>query len=74
MTLDKKEGQRQFLLVWSGLVVFFRVRHALHAVVPPLASLVTFSDLKVAAFELRDRDLLLNELEEELLLVTNAPP
>ena len=60
--------------MWSGLVVFFRVRQALHAVVPPLASLVAFSHLKVAAFELCDRDLLLNELEEELLLVTNAPP
>ena len=60
--------------MWSGLVVFFRVRQALYAVIPPVASPVAFSHLKVAVLELRDRDLLLNELEEELLLVTNAPP
>ena len=60
--------------MWSGLVVFFRVGQALHAIVPPVTSLVAFSHLKVAALQLGDRDLLLNELEEELLLVTNAPP
>ena len=61
--------------MWSGLVVFFRVGHALHAIVPPSISLPTaLSSLKVAALELCDRDLLLNKLEEELLLITNAPP
>ena len=49
--------------MWSGLVVFFRVGHALHTIVPPAISLPTaLSSLKVAALELRDRDLLLNKL------------
>ena len=61
--------------MWSGLVVFFWVGNALHAVVPPAISFpAALSSLKVAALKLCDRDLLLDKLEEKLLLITNAPP
>ena len=62
LTLDKKEWQRQFLLMRSGLVIFFGVGHALHAIVTPVATPPALSDLEVAALELGDRNLLLNEL------------
>ena len=60
--------------MWSGLILIFTVGHALHTIAPPATSLVALKHLEVASLELRDRDLLLNELEEQLLLVTNAPP
>ena len=58
----------------SGLICFLLVTHALHAVVMPVVSLVALERLEVAALELRHRDLLLDELEEQFLLVTDTPP
>ena len=40
----------------------------------PVVSLVALERLEVAALELRHRDLLLDELEEQFLLVTDTPP
>ena len=40
----------------------------------PVASLAALKHLEVAALELRNRDLLLDELEEQFLLVTDTPP
>ena len=60
--------------MWSGLIITFWVRHALHAIVPPVTSVVALKHLEVAALELRERDLLLDEFEEQFLLITNAPP
>ena len=58
----------------SGLICFLLVAHALHAVVMPVASLAALKHLEVAALELRNRYLLLDELEEQFLLVTDTPP